>query len=30
MPFFSPLTQQPKNMAIMTIPLMVILCLETQ
>ena len=30
MPFFSPLTRQPKNMAIMTIPLMVVLCLVTQ
>ena len=27
MPFFSPLTRQPKNMALMTIPLMAILCL---
>ena len=30
MPFFSPLTRQPKNMAIMTIPLMVIWCFVTQ
>ena len=28
MPFFSPLKRQPKNMAHLTIPLMVVLCLK--